>query len=470
MRRIYIVLGVLLVGVIGAWMWMRDQRPTTVHVAKAEKASLDLSFTAEAFVVGKTYDLTSEIAGRITQIPVREGDQVVAGQLLMQLDDADAKIALAGADMARSAASAGVSEALSGYQAAKISTESAKQRAGALVQQADANLARVNRGTRVEAINQAKHEVERLAAIESESRKRLARSEMLLKEGAIAPAQRDSVKMEHDAAAAQVRAARDALRQMENDPLPEEVKAAQAALNVAKTDLALSQRTENELNVRRAQVASAEARLKQADADIARLRTQLSKYSVRAPVSGVVIRRYAEPGTLSSPLTVALRVATNEDLHIEAEIRSEDLDVAREGMMVGITLPSQPGTPLKGRIERLSSIAEPKPDATIRTRIVRAWIRILESKERFVPGLEVDVHGEQKQPIAISVPSDAVMVSGGAASVFVVSGAKVSRREVKIGRSAFDKVEVLQGLKAGDTVVVSEPQKLKDGQEVEVAS
>jgi membrane fusion protein (multidrug efflux system) len=162
-------------------------------------------------------------------------------------------------------------------------------------------------------------------------------------------------------------------------------------------------------------------------------------------------------------------VATRRDLHIEAEISSEDAAKAEPGMPVTVTSPSRPGQALNAKVVSLSPVGELKPDAAIRTRIVRARVMLEKDWELFRPGMEVDVQGERVLKRALAVPNDALAFSGESAVVFVVERDGVARsRPVVVGMSNARLTEIVSGLRAGERVVVDGKDELKDGDRVRV--
>jgi len=465
-KKIGLFVAMLVAAIGGTLFWNRSQVPPAVELVSAVAGTLDLSFTAEGFVKGRSYDLSPDFAGRVAWLGVREGDTVSAGEELLRLDTTDLDQEREQALATRSTAQRQVSEALAAYQAAGSTARAMQDGARARVAEAEANLRRVMRGTRPEAIDQARHQIERLEAAEREAKQGLDRAQMLHAQGAISTAALQSAQAQYQAAVAQLEQARDALAELQAGALPEEREAAQAQLRQARANLKLALEADQETKARLAQVETARSRVHEADHTLNRISSRIQKASLRAPVAGTVVKLAVEVGATAAPGAVAVQVATREDLRVEAEIQSEDLGGVRVGSQVAISLPSQPGRETEGVIERLSAAAEPKPDAAIRTRIVRARIRVLKPTPDFVPGLEVDVRIVDQRKVAVSVPNDAVVVAGAQTSVWMVENGVLKRREVAIGASDARSTEILSGLAAGEQVVLKVPEGLQEGAQV----
>lgn len=469
MKRVWLWAGlVAIASAAGFWQWRRANEPTWVEVDLAGPRQVEQTFSAEGFVVGKTYDLSPEVPGRVSVVVPAEGDPIAPGQVVLRLDVSEARTAVEEAQAAAQAASFLVAQAESAYQTLADSIRIGRDRAEAGVRQAEARLARVRRGPFEEEIRQARLECERMSVQTAELERRVQRADSLFEAGAISRAARDAAHTELDLATATRKSAEAALSRLEREPLAEDVAAAQAALDAAKADLQQALRAADELRTRKAEIAAARSRRQQAQAAVLRTEAVLEKAEVRCPVRGRLLRRFVEPGVIAAPGAPSLRVVTAEGLHVEAEIRSEDLETARTGMQVEVLLPSEAGHPYAGRIESMSASAENKPDAAIRTRIVRAFIRVPRMGAGFVPGLEVDVRGTRTLPVQVGVPSDCVSVEGDSATVWVLDGEQVRRVPVEIGASDARTSEIVGGLKAGDRIVLSPGPGLRDGMRVAV--
>jgi RND family efflux transporter MFP subunit len=171
---------------------------------------------------------------------------------------------------------------------------------------------------------------------------------------------------------------------------------------------------------------------------------------------------------IGSPSTPALNLTTRSDLHIEAEISTEDLAKVKAGMVVSVTSPGLPGLVFRGRVERLSAAGELKRDAAIRTRIVRARVRVADWSA-LRPGMEVDVEGSTELKKALSVPTDCVAFDEKGSFVWIVRAGKAERRNVRMGYSTATRAEVLEGLRSGEQLVLRGKETLQEGSAVTVA-
>lgn len=338
--------------------------------------------------------------------------------------------------------------------------------ARANVRQALARLDQTRKGARTQELDQGRHRVEGLQAVKEEAEKAYLRTKRLVEEGAISVSERDAAEARYKSALAALDEARASLELLQVGPRPEEIRAAEAVVDVARADLATAMSAMGDLAALRNAVEVAWAQRFGAEAQVDRIKTALPKVELRSPVDGIISKVSAEVGTMASPGVTAVVISTRQDLRIEAEISSEDASKVSQGMTVAVTSPAYPGRSFAARIKELSPVGELKPDAAIRTRIVRARVMLAKDWDLFRPGMDVDIEGAGTMKKALSVPSDAISIDGSRSYVFVVSNGVASTRDVKTGFSNVEFTEVLEGLKTGDLVVVRGKDLLKNGSRV----
>lgn len=444
------------------------QRPIDVRARTVRNGSISLTFSAEGYVRGKEYALSPEASGLVEWIGVREGDRVRVGQVLLRLNRSDQNHVIRLAEVALRGAQVQLQEAQTRLTITRQSVANREAQARAALRGAEAVLVRVKRGAKPEEVAQAQHRVEGESATVADCQAKLDRAERLFAEGATSRAQLESAKVAFETAKASLEAARDALALLERGPLPEEVAGAEADVEQARSQLTASLHSRLEIEVAKTQVRLAETRALEArDARDSAVDT-LKHWEVKAPVSGQVTRVLVEAGSMAGPTVNAIMVATREDLHIEAEIGSEDAAIVSKGMRIVVTSAAYPGARFPGIIERLAPVGELKPNAAIRTRIVRARVQIDEGWDRFRPGVEVDVLGESRRPATNLVPNEAILTDGGQSRVFVLQNGVAHVRQVRLGYPGLTETEVMEGLAAGERVAVSQTEELREGVSVRI--
>jgi RND family efflux transporter MFP subunit len=217
-------------------------------------------------------------------------------------------------------------------------------------------------------------------------------------------------------------------------------------------------------------LAEARAAVAEGSAGLEAARQLLARQRVVAPFDGVVVRRWHNPGDLvdASSADPVLRFA--DPARVEAEALVPASDVAR----VAARQPADVKGP--GDVEWPAAVvATPAAvDATTSSARVRLALRPSSSVPRpsSLPplGLPIEVAiTVMTREAAVAVPASALVRDGDGYVLFVVSGKKAARREVKTGAISSETAEILSGVAAGETVVTSGQDGLPDGAAVSVA-
>jgi RND family efflux transporter MFP subunit len=224
-------------------------------------------------------------------------------------------------------------------------------------------------------------------------------------------------------------------------------------------------------------LAEARAAVAEGSAGLEAARQLLARQRVVAPFDGVVVRRWHNPGDLvdASSADPVLRFA--DPARVEAEALVPASDVA----LVAARQPADVKGP--GDVEWPAAVvATPAAvDATTSSARVRLALRPSSSVPRpssSVPrpsslpplGLPIEVAiTVMTREAAVAVPASALVRDGDGYVLFVVSGKKAARREVKTGAISSETAEILSGVAAGETVVTSGQDGLPDGAAVSVA-
>jgi RND family efflux transporter MFP subunit len=121
----------------------------------------------------------------------------------------------------------------------------------------------------------------------------------------------------------------------------------------------------------------------------------------------------------------------------------------REGQEVKLTVTAFPGTTFSGRVILISSVVDPD------TRSVKVRTEVPNPDSRLKPDMfaNVEIITDVNRS-AISVPQSALLDDGGKTVVFVAEGSGYKKRVVTAGIRGNDQVEIIDGLVAGDKVVV----------------
>ncbi|MGO4221112.1 efflux RND transporter periplasmic adaptor subunit [Lysobacter sp. TAF61] len=199
---------------------------------------------------------------------------------------------------------------------------------------------------------------------------------------------------------------------------------------------------------------------------------------VRAPFSGVVTAKAAQPGEIVSPLSAGGgftrtgigTIVDMDSLEIEVEVGEAFIGRVQPKMPVEATLNAYQDWKIPAEVIAIIPAAD-RGKATVKVRVA------LKTKDpRIVPDMGVRVSFLEaakpeapKQKPGVLVPAAAITSRDGKQLAFVVVDEKAQQHEVTVGRSLGDDREVTQGLSGGETVVLDPPAGLADGDRVKVA-
>jgi RND family efflux transporter MFP subunit len=188
-------------------------------------------------------------------------------------------------------------------------------------------------------------------------------------------------------------------------------------------------------------------------------RQQLADTILYAPIDGMVRLRTGNVGQYVAVGAPVLTIVQMNPLRLRAAVPERHARSVRIGQAVRVMVEGIPGQ-YEGRVERMS----PAVDETNRTLLIEAAVSNPNNVLR--PGAfarsEIVVSTGKKSLI---VPNSTLATFAGIDRVFIVKDGKAAEKRVKLGRRVEDGVEVLDGLAAGDRVVI-QPGDLNDGDPV----
>jgi RND family efflux transporter MFP subunit len=190
---------------------------------------------------------------------------------------------------------------------------------------------------------------------------------------------------------------------------------------------------------------------------------------VRAPFTGVVVSKDAQPGETVSPVSAGggftrTGIATIVDMdsrEIEVDVNEAYINRVHDGQRVEARLDAYPDWPLPGHVIGIVPTAD-RQKATVRVRIA---FEQLES--RILPDMGIKVRFFEEASAAPrgapTVDVAAVVREGDAAHVWVVRDGKVELRAIETGAERDGRIAVPKGLEGGESVVIDPPDRLRDG-------
>jgi cobalt-zinc-cadmium efflux system membrane fusion protein len=172
-------------------------------------------------------------------------------------------------------------------------------------------------------------------------------------------------------------------------------------------------------------------------------------FSLNAPIDGVVIERNATIGATVGTDASVFKIIDTSRVWVDANVFEKDLSRVRVGQPVKLTVTSFPGSTFSGKVIFINSVVDPD------SRTVKVRTEVPNPDGRLKPDMFANVEIiTDVNSAAISVPQSAVLEDSGKSIVFVSEGKGYKQRQVQLGIKNGDRVEIIDGLKSGDQVVV----------------
>ncbi|HTE06713.1 MAG TPA: HlyD family efflux transporter periplasmic adaptor subunit, partial [Planctomycetota bacterium] len=464
-KRLLAILGLLAAAAVATgWLMSGRPEPTTVQTGPVERvATLDSVVTASGEIRAKEFvDLQTEIAGVIVELPVKEGDRVKAGDVLLRIDPFQSKQDVASAQAQFDAAASDESSAL-----VQISMgESAAAGDEYAVAAAESDLI------------QAESNRDHLKA-------QLDRRQLLSEQRLISADEFEAAESALRVAESQVASAKAHMEQ------------ARAGLNMARVTIDQWKRQHEAVGQRTAV----------ARANLERMQDLLAKTTITSPLTGVITRlnvskgERAVPGILSNPQATLMTIA---DLStIEAEMKVDETDIINVALEdhAKVTVDALGDSELSGHVTEignspigdtgeLASVSPTSqqgkdfkvvvrieaPPASLRPGLSASAEILVDHRENtlVIPLQAVTVREVQVDDAGLYVPKgppelepehddadDGTPVAAASRDetfkelegVFIRDGERARFRPVKLGIKGESEVEVVDGLKEGEEIV-----------------
>lgn len=413
MRFIAVGTPVFVLGVFLTACGARDQqppepesRPVKLQTIEALDSAMSRSFPAEV-QAGERVDLSFRVSGRLVELPAVEGVPFAEGDVLAALEgrDFENRVAEAKSNLA--------------------STE--------------AELAALRAGARAEDIAQLEAQLASATARSEQAASELNRQQQMFEKGIIAQREFERAKTEQVVSAREADSAREQLAKAKSGARPEEIQAAEARVEA--------------LQVR---VRDAEAALEDS--------------VLRAPFNGEVGSVYVDNFQDVQAKQAVLSFQNTQGLQLEIDLPERLILHRRQGGEVRfeVVFAGYEDERFEAEFRSISPEADPQ------TRTYRVTLGLpAPASISVLPGMTAEVQVEAKldagKAAPIRVPVEAVDAgSAGNPIIWVVdpNTQAVSSTPVKTGQMMGSEIEVTEGLKVGDTVVVAGVSHLRDGMRV----
>jgi len=423
--------------VIGGFYWLSSRREVEVEVGEVTRGPVEQYVTEEAETRLHTSRIVSALtSGVAARIELEEGEEVAAGRLITTIEDTQLKAMLQGA----TAKTAEVKALLEGVdvplpKAAEIKAAEARAKhAGEQLEVA----------RREEGVAKANFVL---------ADKSLKRAKNLVEKKTIPQEDCDKAQRDFDVARLQVEAG------------GLHVRAAAAAAEVAALEhnvlLASLDDTKHMHKVYAAQIT-------QAEAELARVATDLERTRVTSPIDGVLLEKYVDAEGYVNAGAQLVLVGDPASIEIESDILSDEVGDVAVGQTVRLVGPAMKGKDAVGKVKQIYPSGFTKVSSLgVRQQRVKVLVEFDNAELALGAGYELDVRIViDARKDAVLIPAAAVFATHEGMGAFRIREGKAELVAVSTGIQGDDYYEVLSGVEAGDEVIVRPPRDIEPGTRV----
>ncbi len=253
-----------------------------------------------------------------------------------------------------------------------------------------------------------------------------------------------------------------ALLRIDDAELKAEVARAAADRDLARQSLERMRQLVTDRAAAPADLERAEASFRVSEATLSLLEIRLQRTTVRAPFGGVIGQRRVSVGDYVTNQTPLLTLQTVSPQRVTFTVPERYATVLRTGQDVSFQVAALPGRTFSAKVDFID------PSLTLPARSIVVKGLTSNSDGRLQAGMFVDVRlATAVRSGAIIVPEEAIAPSLSASYVWVVAEGKASRRDVTLGVRSPGFVEIVDGLIAGEQVVVGGIERMVEGATVQ---
>ncbi|TGK05455.1 efflux RND transporter periplasmic adaptor subunit [Leptospira langatensis] len=416
-----------------------SQNPQSVEAFKVEQRMMSPNIDVSGLVdFENKADMFSKIGGRLEKIFVKEGEEVSQGQKVFQVESLQMELEL----MKQQAT---LEASRSQARLAREKWEKAKMNVYGLVQEREKSQAIFEKAKeeleKARATFLAIEEVYKVGGLSKEEFE-MAKLGLTTKETAYGVAKRDM--------------------EIRSIGLTDEDIAQNGFMVPRSKEEKLNLLKEINTKIEKAEYEAAEGVCRSHEAQVNSTKTMLKEAVIYSPMKGVVAKKYKTEGELLTGPggnQAVLTIINIDKVYAVFNITETESTILKKGMRVDFSADVFPGSKFSGKIVLVSPLVDQKAH----TVEVKALVENVGRKLK--PGMFIRANIVLGEPVpTIILPAVAVLANeGDKSSVFVVKDGRSYSVEVKAGKKYGEDIEILQGLKQNDIVLLEKLSQLRDG-------
>jgi HlyD family secretion protein len=475
-KALWILLALAIAGggtlVYGSGRWFGKRVDDEVRGAAVRRGPLRISVVQRGNLAAKdSISIESGVEGQTTLLYlIPEGTIVKPGDLLVDLDASDLLEKKRQQELAVQNAEAAYVKAKAQYDIQESQNLSDVEAAERKLKFAELDKKKYLEGDRIQLIDQAQDKIILAQSKLAQSANTKDWSTKLLEKGFVTKSDMDKDELDFESSDIQLKQAKQAKELF--DKYEDMRQQTELDANVVEAERGLERtklRAQAQIVDFEAGRNTSKARLDLEEQRLTKWEEQIKKAHIVAPVSGMVVYTRAEgrfgmgepiqKGSMVRERQEILTIPSTGSMIAEASIHESVLKQVTPGLPCTLSVDALPGLSFKGKVQFVALL----PDkgswwANPNQRLYKTEISIDETHSEMRPGMSCNIEILTDEiPDALYVPLQSVVTQKGDTIAFVAGGENVEQRKVKVGRNNDKWVEISDGLKEGEIVLLSPP-------------
>ncbi|MBW2704188.1 MAG: efflux RND transporter periplasmic adaptor subunit [Deltaproteobacteria bacterium] len=196
------------------------------------------------------------------------------------------------------------------------------------------------------------------------------------------------------------------------------------------------------------------ANMEQLKAALDVTRAALAETRIKAPFDALVSQVHVELGEAVNPATPLIDLVDDSSIRVEAPVDEADVGRLKLGMPVRVQTDVHANKPLTGTLSYISPVVIKDLRQNRQLNVEVALDVALAPMLKVGMSADIEIVVDRK-PDVLFVPTAAVMRAGDQRQVYVVLGGKAEMRDIRIGLTNWERTEVVEGLRKGETIIIN---------------
>jgi len=254
----------------------------------------------------------------------------------------------------------------------------------------------------------------------------------------------------------------DLLAKVNDKPLQAELSKLEAQIPLAKDRVSRQKALLEKDAVSKEAYEQVTTELEKLYADIDLAKARIAQTELRAPFDGIIGLRQVSEGSYASPTTIIASLTKIIPLKIEFSVNERNIDLIRRGTHIFFTVPP-------GLEKYTAQVYAVESRVDLKTRTLKARATYSNPNGRLTPGRTARIEIKSHDIVnALTVPNEAVIAEMGRDIAYLYSEGKARQIEIQKGLRTASDMQILRGLRAGDTLIVTGVMQLRDGLPIKI--